>query len=82
MSYRTNCTRYGEVYAGNSEPVSYCSMTGELEPRCDKCCARPNFTNFDYIQEMNEEELASWIIDLTEDKTTDWLAWLKEEHHE
>ena len=81
MSYRPNCAKYGETYVGNPGPVPYCSMTGELEPRCDKC-VRPNFTNFDHIQEMNEEELASWVIDITEDKTTDWLAWLKEEYHE
>lgn len=36
-------------------------------------------TNADRIRSMTDEELAGWIISITEDDTEDWLDWLKQE---
>lgn len=36
-------------------------------------------TNADRIRSMTDEELAEWIISITEDLTTRWLDWLKQE---
>jgi hypothetical protein len=33
----------------------------------------------DKIRSMTDEELAEWIISITEDLTTRWLDWLKKE---
>lgn len=36
-------------------------------------------TNADKIRAMTDEELADWIISITEDDTEGWLDWLKQE---
>lgn len=36
-------------------------------------------TNADRIRSMTDEELAEWIISITEDLTPRWLDWLKQE---
>ena len=36
-------------------------------------------TNADRIRAMSDEELAAWIEEITEDMTTNWLNWLKQE---
>lgn len=36
-------------------------------------------TNADRIRAMTDEELAEWIISITEDDTEGWLDWLKQE---
>lgn len=39
-------------------------------------------TNADRIRSMTDEELAEWIISITEDLTPNWLDWLKQEAKE
>lgn len=39
-------------------------------------------TNADRIRAMTDEELAEWIISITEDLTPRWIDWLKEEAKE
>lgn len=34
-------------------------------------------TNADRLRSMTDEELAEWIISITEDDTEGWLDWLK-----
>lgn len=36
-------------------------------------------TKADLIRTMSDEELAEWIISITEDDTEGWLDWLKQE---
>ena len=85
MSYRTDCSKYGETYVGNPGPVPYCSMTGELEPRCD-LCTRPKYTRHDMLKDMPADELAKFLTYILNAPTeyssysvSDWLDWLKGE---
>lgn len=53
-----------------------------IRGECDKNCyynTRQVMTNADRIRAMTDEELAEWIISITEDLTPNWLDWLKEE---
>jgi hypothetical protein len=36
-------------------------------------------TNADRIRAMSDEELAEWIVSITEDDTEGWLDWLRQE---
>lgn len=77
-SYRTNS--------------GFCGHTGGWE-RCQyRQLRQPNTvvgyvpslikTNSDRIRSMTDEELAEWIISITEDDTEGWLDWLKQEASE
>lgn len=57
----------------------YIHRDGEYEPITR---TPPSFTNADRIRSMTDEELAEWIISITEDDTPNWLGWLKEEASE
>lgn len=46
---------------------------------CDNGNQFKPVTNADRIRAMTDEELAEWIISITEDLTTRWLDWLKQE---
>lgn len=87
MSYRTNCSKYSETYVGNPGPVPYCSMAGELEPRCD-LCTRPIFTKRDMLNEMSDKRFAEFLESIVHTpavigfSSSDWLLWLNEEAEE
>lgn len=46
---------------------------------CRYCGISKKQTNADRIRAMTDDELAEWIISITEDGTEGWLGWLKEE---
>lgn len=59
----------------------YCEFTACIIP-CTVSAFIPEVkpqTNADRIRAMSDEELAEWIISITEDLTTMWLDWLKKE---
>lgn len=65
--------------------IPYCQNKGgnNIEPKdcenCEQYHSKYKPTNADKIRAMDDEELAEWIISITEDLTTRWLDWLKQE---
>ena len=61
------CIRYLKSCSGMSKEV------------CEKHKLRIPRTKADIIRSMTDEELAEWIISITEDNTEGWLDWLRQE---
>ena len=68
------CTKC--IYNINNE----CKIGGWMIPKvgCQDGKAKP-ITNADRIRAMTDEELAEWLVEVTEDNTPDWLDWLRQE---
>lgn len=75
---------------GNKTASGYCATTACINPQYSNIgtahygqgVQKRIITNADRIRFMTDEELAEWIISITEDNTEGWLEWLKQEASE
>ena len=75
---------------GNKTASGYCATTACINPKYSNIgtahygqgVQKRIITNADRVRAMTDEELAEWIISITEDLTPNWLDWLKQEASE
>lgn len=78
---KSDCKHYSKPTHWNGGEES-CNLRDDWFIPCENCPhydSKNRRTNADRIRGMSDEELAEWIISITEDNTEEWLDWLKAE---